>query len=100
MRSDFSLSTILCLQLGNDNKNNFPKIIFVLTSTTPITEVLHDPEISIDNNDFFPLYFHVPSSTLVLDSVGYHSYKTRHSTPPLRYRVEYRHSTAYSPNSF
>ena len=58
----------------------FPQNIFVFTSTTPITKVLHDPEISVNNNDFFPLYFHVPSDILVLDSVGCHNYKTRDST--------------------
>ena len=42
---------ILCLRLGNDNKNNFLKIVFVSTSTTSITEVLREPDISVNNNE-------------------------------------------------
>ena len=44
-----SNNIILCQQIGNNNKNNFPKVIFVFTFTTPITEVLHDPEIPVGN---------------------------------------------------
>ena len=42
---------ILCLQLGNDNENNFPKIVLVFTFTLLIAEVLHDPEILVNNNE-------------------------------------------------
>ena len=40
---------MFCLQLGNDNKNNVPIIIFGSTCTIPITEVLYDPKISVNN---------------------------------------------------
>ena len=67
------------LLLGNDNKNNFPSsFIYLFTSTTPITEVLHGPEISVNNNDFISTVLYVPSSILIFDSVRYHNYKIRH----------------------
>ena len=84
---------------GYDSKNNFTNNCFRFTSPTPITEVHQTLNYQLTTKSSFPLCFHAPSSVLVLDSVGYHSYKTRHSTAPLRYPVEYRYSTAL-PSQF
>ena len=50
--------------------------LFSLYFYQPNNRSSHDPEISVKNNAFFPLYFHVPSCILVLDLVGYHNCKT------------------------
>ena len=73
-------NSILCLQLGNENKTKFTKKYFRFTSTTPITELPMTLKFYSTTTNIFPLYFHVPSAVLVLDSVWYRNYKTSHST--------------------
>ena len=57
--------------------------LLYFTSITPVTEVLMTLKFQTPlsyNNELFPLYFNVPSSVLVLDSVGYKTIRldTRH----------------------
>ena len=40
---------------------------------------INDPEISVNTNEFVSTVFYVPSSILILDSVGNHNCKTRRS---------------------
>ena len=76
-------------RMNGKKRHTHTQRVNYLSSASPITAVSsHDPEILVITEYylratiFFPLYFHVPSPVLlVLDSVGYHNYKTWRSTP-------------------